>query len=154
MSAFQPIEKSLLLQQVCESNYRKLADLVPDLPQIEGSAIARSPDKPALHLKLLERSRYTLTLELTHAFAPDRGETLEPAVRLRVCLDAKTVEALSDHCRPLVLDALKAGASAWQVLDYKWGLNYFLARWLDHCLSSEYRFGAGLAKTRPCLAAS
>lgn len=153
MSAFQPIDKSLLLQQVCEANYRKLADLVPGLLELEGSATARSHDKPALHLRLLERSRYTLTLELTHAFAPERGGTLEPAVRLRVCLDAKTVEALSDHCRPLVLDALKAEASARQVLDYKWGLNYFLARWLDHCLSSDYRFGAGLAGPRPCLAA-
>ncbi len=153
MSVFYPAEKSFWLQQVCESNFRKLADLVPDLSRIEASATAQAQGKPTLHLRLLERSRYTLTLELTHAFSPNRGETLEPAVRIRVCLDSKTAEALCDYCRPLVLDALKAGASAPKVLDYKWGLNYFLARWLDHCLSSEYRFGANCPEPNRCLAA-
>jgi uncharacterized protein YqiB (DUF1249 family) len=152
MSAFHPAEKSFWLQQVCESNYRKLARLVPDLPRIEASAAAEAGNKPTLHLRLLERSRYTLTLELTHAFPPGPAEALEPlepAVRIRVCLDAKTAEALCDHCRPGVLDALKAEASARQVLDYKWGLNYFLARWLDHCLSSDYRFGAARSSSAP-----
>jgi uncharacterized protein YqiB (DUF1249 family) len=153
MSVFYPTERSFWLQKVCESNYRKLTDLIPDLTRIGATATARVHDKPALHLRLLERSPYTLTLELTHDFAADRGEALEPAVRIRVCLDSKTAEALCDYCRPFVLDALKKDeASARNVLDYKWGLNYFLARWLDHCLSSEYRFGTARFPREECLA--
>jgi len=138
MSIFQPAEKSFWLQKVCESNYEKLANLIPDLARIDETAIAQVNGKPSLHLRLLERSPYTLTLELTHDFV--RG--LEPAVKIRVSLDAKTAEALSDHCRPVVLDALRGSeSSAKSVLDYKWSLNYFLTRWLDHCLQSDYRFG-------------
>lgn len=134
---FRPIEKSLWLQKVCESNYRKLCNLIPDLAGVDVTATANAQGKPPLFLQLLERSPYTLTLELTHGF----GKALEPAVKIRVCLDSKTAEALSDHCRPSVLDALKKEeANARSVLDYKWTLNYFLARWLDHCLSSDYRF--------------
>lgn len=151
MSVFYPVETSFWLQKVCEANYRKLTDLIPDLARLDSAATARAQDKPALHLRLLERSPYTLTLELTHAFAPDCGEVREPAVRIRVCLDAKTAEALCDHCRPTVLDALHGAASARDVLDYKWDLNYFLARWLDHCLSNDYRFGAARAEPTSCL---
>ena len=154
MSIFHPVEKSFWLHKVCEANYRKLRDLIPDLSGIGAAATARVRDKPALHLRLLERSPYTLTLELTHDFARGYEPLTEPAVRIRVCLDAKTAEVLSDHCRPFVLDALRDEASARAVLDYKWSLNYFLARWLDHCLSSKYRFGAARPEPEECLAAS
>lgn len=141
MSAFYPVEKAFWLHKVCEANYRKLADLIPDLSHLGDAATALAQDKPALHVRLLERSPYTLTLELTHDFAGGYEALAEPAVKIRVCLDAKTAEALSDATRPCVLDALRHEAgSAGAVLDYKWSLNYFLAKWLDHCLSSEYRF--------------
>jgi uncharacterized protein YqiB (DUF1249 family) len=154
MSAFHPAEKSFWLHKVCEANYRKLSDLIPDLSRIGEAATAWARNKPALHLRLLERSPYTLTLELTHDFARGYEPLTEPAVRIRVCLDAKTAEVLSDHCRPFVLDALRDEASAGAVLDYKWSLNYFLARWLDHCLSSKYRFGAARPEPEECLEAS
>ena len=134
---FRPIEKSLWLQKVCESNYRKLRHLIPDLTGLGSAASAHVPGKPPLFLRLLDRSPHTLTLELTHGF----GKVLEPAVKIRVCLDAKTAEVLSDSSRPSVFEVL-GGQKAFthSVLDYKWTLNYFLMRWLDHCLSSQYRF--------------
>ncbi|CAL1240059.1 DUF1249 domain-containing protein [Candidatus Methylocalor cossyra] len=151
MSVFCPVEKSFWLQKVCESNYRKLLDLLPDLSRAGAVATARTMGRPPLYLRLLERSRYTLLLELSHDFAPEHGRSREPALKIRICLDSKTAEALSDHCRPFVLDALKK-EQARAVLDYKWSLNYFLARWLDHCLAKNYRFGAWQSEAEPCLA--
>jgi uncharacterized protein YqiB (DUF1249 family) len=153
MSVFYPAEKSFWLHKVCEANYRKLTHLVPDFNRIGDAATASAQDKPALHLRLLERSPYTLTLELTHDFAQGYEPRTEPAVRIRVCLDSQTAEVLCDACRPVVLDALRDDRTARAVLDYKWSLNYFLARWLDHCLSSEYRFGAPRSEPEGCLAA-
>ncbi|MGZ8216022.1 DUF1249 domain-containing protein [Methylomagnum sp.] len=150
MSAFYPAEKAFWLHKVCEANYRKLADLIPDLSQMGDAATALADGKPALHVRLLERSPYTLTLELTHDFAGGYEALAEPAVKIRVCLDAKTAEALSDATRPSVLDALRHETSAGAVLDYKWTLNYFLARWLDHCLSSAYRFEGARAGQAVC----
>ena len=141
MSIFNTVDKSLWLHRVCEANFERLAGLVPDLGQIGDAATAHARNQPVLHLRLLERSPYTLTLELTHDFSRDLAPRAEPGVRLRVCLDARTVEMVSDHYRPFVLDALRDEPTARDVLDYKWSLNYFLARWLDHCLASEYRFG-------------
>ena len=141
MSGFTPVEKSLCLHKVCEANYRRLARLAPDLLQLRGAATARVAGKPALHLRVIERSPFTLVLELTHDFAGGQVVNLEPAVRIRVCLDARTAEMLCDAARPLVHDALPGFAAPAAVLDYKWSLNYFLSRWLDHCIAGQYRFG-------------
>lgn len=151
MSVFTPVEKSLCLHRVCEANYGRLVRLVPDLSRIAHAATARVAGKPALHLRVLERSPFTLVLELTHDFARGQAVHLEPAVRIRVSLDARTVEMLCDSARPLIHDVLQHDALPGAVLDYKWSLNYFLSRWLDHCIAGHYRFGAASRERQKAL---
>lgn len=141
MSRFEPAEKSYWLAKLCEANYERLILLIPNLPALPETAVARADGKPSLHLELLEHAPYTVTLELSHCFSRGFESLLEPAVRIRVYLDARAVEVLSDHVRPLVHQALKPDNGARAVLDYKWSLNYFLSQWLDHCLACNYRFG-------------
>lgn len=140
MASFNPVEKSLWLQHVCEGNFVRLMRLAPDVLNLRSVAKARAKGKPELYLRLIERSPFTLVIELTHDFAGACATLAEPAVRLRVCLDSRTVEMLSDWARTHVHEALRDAASTESVLDYKWNLNYFLSRWLDHCLDCEYRF--------------
>lgn len=154
MSRFLPRNRSYWLAKLCEANYERLTLLVPDLEDIRSAVKASVQGKPALHIRLLERSPYTLTLELTHAFNRAMGELCEPAVRVRVYLDVRSVEVLSDHCRPEVRDALRDEATPQTVLDYKWSLNYFLSRWLDHCVKARYRLAAGPADRQPWMDSS
>jgi uncharacterized protein YqiB (DUF1249 family) len=140
MSSLHPSNKSYWLSKLCESNYAKMLELIPDLQRIERSATALVEGKPALHMRVLERCPYTVTLELTHSFAAGFGDLFEPAVQIRVYLDACVVEVLSDHDRPSVVFALERHPEPRQVLDYKWQLNYFLSRWLDHCAQNAYQF--------------
>lgn len=140
MSTLEPVNKSYWLSRVCEANFARLLRLIPHLESLPAGASARAEGTPGLQLELLERSPYTLLIELTHSFNREFGALLEPAVRIRVYLDAHTVEALSAHERPCVLDAVRHDPSARRVMDYKWSLNYFLAQWLDHCIASDYRF--------------
>jgi uncharacterized protein YqiB (DUF1249 family) len=125
MSAFSPIEKSLWLHKVCEANFARLNQLIPGLEHVGDSLTAEVPGKPALHLRLIERSPFTLVLELTHDFARGYALLAEPAVRLRQRPEPEAI------------------------LDYKWSLNYFLARWLEHCLSGRYRFGVSAPESEP-----
>ena len=138
MSLFEPQKKSYWLAKLCEANYERLLRLVPGLAHMAHSGVARAEGKPSLHLVLLEHSPYTLTLELSHCFGYE--PLLEPAVKIRVYLDARAAEVLCDHARPKVHEALGSGGPAREVMDYKWTLNYFLSRWLDHCLACDYRF--------------
>ncbi len=154
MSVFTPAEKSLSLHRLCEANYRRLVRLAPDLWQLGPVATARVAGKPALHLRLIERSPFTLVLELTHDFPGRQTALAEPAARIRACLDARTAEMLSDFARPLVHDALRHAALPEAVLDYKWSLNYFLSRWLDHCLAGQYRFQEGCVEVEDAVLSS
>ena len=134
-------EKSACLAKVCEANFERLLRLIPNFADLAECSVARADGKPSLYLQLLKHSPYTLTLELSHRFSKESDSLVEPDVKIRVYLDARAAEMLSDHARPRVHEALSQGRQAKEVLDYKWSLNYFLSQWLDHCLANEYRFG-------------
>ncbi|WP_045226797.1 DUF1249 domain-containing protein [Methyloterricola oryzae] len=140
MTILNPVNKSYWLANLCEANYRKLIALIPELTSLPATAALMAEGRPALHLRLIERCPYTMTVELTHSFNWGFEASLEPAVQIRIYLDAGVAEVLSDHERPFVLDALRDRISLKGVLDYKWSLNYFLSQWLDHCLQSSYSF--------------
>jgi len=140
MSEVSPINKSFCLEQICESNYCKLLRLIPDLLYINTAAIGQFPDKPPLYLKILERTAYTTTIQLTHCFQEAPHELVEPAVKIRLYGDAKLAEVLRDHSRMDALKAIGDAGQSQQIMDYKWSLNYFLGKWLDYCLKTDYQF--------------
>lgn len=152
MASFRPLEKALWLHKLCEHNYVKLRQLIPSIAEIGDTAVASVQGKPALHCRLIERSAHTVLVELTHDFNRDFARMAEPAVRIQVCLDAQVAEVIKDHCRPLVVNRFGAHADCRAVLDYKWNMNYFLSRWLDHCLANDYRFGLEFSARTECLA--
>lgn len=140
MSQIRPVNTSLCLEKICESNYQKLFRLIPNLRSFKNSAIGRTANKPALHLDVLERNPYTLTIELSHSFSRPLSELIVPAVKIRVYLDAQLAEVIRDNDRPAVDRVYQDPGRAREIQDYKWRLNYFLEKWLDHCLKTDYQF--------------
>lgn len=147
MSLLNPVNKSFCLHTLCESNYYKLLRLIPGLHRIGESAIASPAGKPTLHFRMIDKTPYTLTLELTHCFGDRMDAFVEPAVKIRAYLDAETAEVLADHNRPQIEHAFKQTERADEIMDYKWTLNYFLEKWLNHCLQLGYRFELGSSQT-------
>ncbi len=147
MPTLKLVQPFRTLQDTCESNYRKLLRLIPHLTCLEERAVARLGGKPALHLKLLEKAPYTMTLELSYCFEHGPQPLFEPALKLRIYLDAGMAEVIEDSERP----PLRVGKRVdRQVLAHKWEMNYFLDKWLDHCLQHGYRFT--VADDRPQIA--
>ncbi|HEB77131.1 MAG TPA: DUF1249 domain-containing protein [Methylothermaceae bacterium] len=147
MPTLRPVHPLRTLQELCESNYRKLMRLIPDLAAIDTQAVACQGDRPALYLKLLDRAPYTVLLELSYCFQPDESKPLfEPALLLRVYLDAGMVEVIADHERPQLRFDRPVDR---EVLEYKWQMNYFLDKWLDHCLQRGYCFAAAGDQPEP-----
>lgn len=140
MSLVHPVNTSLCLEKLCEANFQKLFRLIPNLDAFTQKAIGYTDNKPALHLKVLERNPYTMTIELSHCFGDHLEEYIEPAVKIRVYLDAQLAEVLRDHARHDVHKVYRCPSQSQEIMDYKWRLNYFLGKWLDHCLQTEYRF--------------
>jgi hypothetical protein len=140
MSFVNPVNKSICLELICESNYQKLLKLIPDLLTLEKTAIGLAPNNTTLHIAVIESSPYTMTIELSHCFSKNLGEFLEPAVKIRLYLDAQLAEVLSDHVRASVAHVFKNPGLSREIMNYKWRLNYFLQKWLDHCLKKDYQF--------------
>lgn len=146
MSLVHPVNTSLCLEKICESNFHKLFCLIPDLCSFTSQATAKTTNKPSLHLKIIDRSKHTITVELSHNFIANLEDFMEPAVKIRVYLDANLAEVLKDHARPQVSAVYKDPAQSVEIMNYKWRLNYFLQKWLDHCLQTDYIFRS----TRMC----
>jgi uncharacterized protein len=136
----EPVNTSLLLEKVCESNYQKLFRLIPELSKFEDAAIGLTNNQPALHVVVLERNPYTLTIELSHCFTDHQNSVMAPAVKIRIYLDAQLAEVIKDHDRPAVDKVYQNPGQLIAIQTYKWRLNYFLQKWLDHCLSNHYDF--------------
>jgi uncharacterized protein len=144
MGYLNPINKAICLQQICESNFQKLFQLIPGLLAFEAKANGFAENNSELCLEVIERSPYTMTVELSHCFHKNPDELLEPAVKIRIYLDAKVAEVLSDHARAAVSEVYRDPSFSCEIMNYKWRLNYFLQKWLDHCLKKNYEFTSNL----------
>jgi len=140
MAKVSPINKSFCLQNVCETNYKKIFCLLPNLRNIEHEVQGFSQGKPALHVQVLEQTAYTKTIQLSHFFTTHSDVLLAPAVKIRLYFDVCTAEVLRDYKREEVSTAICDLSRSKDIMDYKWRLNYFLEKWLDHCLKTEYDF--------------
>ncbi len=140
MSFLNPVNKSFCLEQLCAANYQKLRRLLPDLATLEESAQGIATRNAPLYLKIIGRTPHTLTVELSHCFNKNLETFVMPAVVIRIYLDAQLAEVISDHARASVAQVFDDPGLSRDIMDYKWRLNYFLQKWLDHCLQQQYRF--------------
>ncbi len=142
MAKVAPLNKSFCVQNICEANYLKLFSLIPELREIDDSAQGFSDGKPMLHIHILEQSPYTKTIQLSYFFENNAEALLEPAVKIRLYFDVCTAEVLRDYKRVEVSKAVEDISLSSDIMDYKWRLNYFLEKWLDHCLKADYTFAS------------
>jgi uncharacterized protein len=140
VAELQLVNTSFCLEKICESNFQKLFRLIPDLCSFTSSAIGRTQNRPALFLDVVERNPYTLTIELSHRFDRQLSVIFAPDVKIRIYLDAQLAEVIRDQERPEVAGVFKNPGLVREIQDYKWRLNYFLQKWLDDCLKTDYRF--------------
>jgi uncharacterized protein len=122
------------LMSVYESNYLRLLNLIPDLERIDGCFRSRVAGDCDLHVEILERTRYTVTLTLTYYFQADNGQRVaDPDMLVRAYLDGRLAEAVrlgrkyhrhTEFRRLLREQRRELGA--------RWTRNIVLNKWLDY----------------------
>ena len=120
------------LMALYESNYLRLMHLIPELERLDGCLRSRVAGDCELHVDILERCRYTVTLSLTYLFDTDEGRVADPDMTVRAYLDGQQAEAmsLSGHHRHATLRRLAKEHKA--ELDARWKRNVVLNKWLDY----------------------
>ncbi len=120
------------LMALYESNYLRLRRLIPDLERIDGCYRSRVAGDCDLHVEILERSRYTLTLSLTYELKTAEGTFADPDMTVRVYLDGSQAEVtrIGTQYRDTSLVRLVRKHSA--ILDERYRRNMILNKWLDY----------------------
>jgi uncharacterized protein len=128
------------LMTLYESNYIRLAGLVPQLRTVDGAHVSSVAGDCALHLAVDERSRYTTTLRLTYVFEDDGVALADPDLQIRVYHDARLAEVQS--CarwhRHSMLEAIRSQLA--RELGDRWLRNVMLNKWLDYCVERGHSF--------------
>jgi len=134
------------LMTLYESNYIRLRQLLGDVDNLPERQVSTPPGDCALHLRVDERSRYTVTFTLTYRFVDSGAEIADPDLQVRIYRDARVAEAL--HCgrwqqHPLLRMAHWQAARATHLRnDQRWQRNMLLNKWLDYCSDRGHCFTA------------
>lgn len=120
------------LMTLYESNYLRLLRLIPEIARLDGCFRSRVAGDCDLHIEILERRRYTVTLSLTYHLETDEGLLIDPDITIRVYLDGQLAEAMSidETQRHAGLRQL-IGAHR-RILDLRWRRNVVLNKWLEY----------------------
>jgi uncharacterized protein YqiB (DUF1249 family) len=131
------------LMTLYESNYVRLRSLTEDIFGLPDAQISLAPDDCPLHLRVVERSPYTVTLAMTYEFVEDGAAVADPDMQLRVYRDAKLAEALGSPRwrRHAVFTEWRNRVS--RQLDARWQRNMMLNKWLEYCADRGHRFASG-----------
>ena len=126
-----------------ESNYLRLLQLIPELHRLDGYYRSTVAGDCALHLEILDRSRYTITLSLSYFFYDGDVRVADPDMKIRVYLDGQLTEAmefsgmgLSDNHRHVELRRLSRAHR--HELDVRWRRNIVLNKWLDYLMDQGH----------------
>jgi uncharacterized protein YqiB (DUF1249 family) len=120
------------LMALYESNYLRLLHLIPELERIDGCYRSRVAGDCELHVDILERCRYTITMSLTYYFDNDDGRCADPDLRVRAYLDGRLAEAMDLNGNHRHEELRRLDKAHRRELDDRWRRNVVLNKWLEY----------------------
>jgi uncharacterized protein YqiB (DUF1249 family) len=126
------------LMSLYESNFLKLQRLIPDLNRLDGYYQSRVAGDCDLHLEIIDRSRYTLTLSLSYFFYEGADRVSDPNMIVRVYLDGSLAEAMSYSGQNRHTKFRKLRHTLRFELDRRWRRNMILSKWLDYLMDQGH----------------
>ena len=136
---YRPRDLAALIS-LYEANYVRMMQLAPELDRLSDTVVSRVAGALDLYMTVLERHKYTTTVNLTYRFDGDDSSALEPNARICVYHDVRSVELVS-HCRRRRVRSYQP----WPVgrmpeVERRWEMNRFLLKWLKFCAHQGHIF--------------
>ena len=125
------------LMEMYEHNYIKLRKLCGNFNYLHDKKCSQIDNGLDLHLEVVERTKYTITLNLTYKFikkVKNRPRVL-PNLYIRVYFDAMQAEVLHRDMSNYPNNCQKL-----KNLSNKWKDNRFLYKWLNFCIAQGHSF--------------
>ena len=126
------------LMSLYESNYLRLQQLIPELDRLDGYFRSRVAGDCDLHVEILVRSRYTVTLALSYFFYEDGVRIADPDMKVRAYLDGQLAESMGfsgEHRHAAFTRLSRVHRTE---LDARWRRNIILNKWLDYLMEQGH----------------
>lgn len=126
------------LMSLYESNYLRLQQLIPELDRLDGYYQSKVAGDCDLHVEIIERSRYTVTLSLSYFFHESGQRIADPDIRVRAYLDGRLAEAMTlrgDHRHAALRRLTRLHG---RQLKAKWRRNVVLNKWLEYLIDQGH----------------
>ena len=126
------------LMALYDSNYLRLNQLIPELDRLDGYYRSRVAGDCDLHVEIIERSRYTITMSLSYFFNEDDIRIADPDMKVKVYLDGQMAEStgFSGEHRHAAFRRLTRMHRA--ELDKRWRRNIILNKWLEYLMDQGH----------------
>lgn len=120
------------LMALYESNFLRLLRLIPEVDRLDGCFRSRVAGDCDLHIAILQRSRYTVTLSLTYHLETDDGLLIDPDMTIRVYLDGQLAEVMGIGAKQRHVALRELVREHRRELDRRWQRNIILNKWLEY----------------------
>jgi uncharacterized protein YqiB (DUF1249 family) len=126
------------LMALYDSNYLRLNQLIPELDRLDGYYRSRVAGDCDLHVEIIERSRYTITMSLSYFFNEGGIRIADPDMMVKVYLDGQMAEStgFSGEHRHAAFRRLTRMHRA--ELDKRWRRNIILNKWLEYLMDQGH----------------
>lgn len=126
------------LMALYDSNYLRLNQLIPELDRLDGYYRSRVAGDCDLHVEIIERSRYTITMSLSYFFNEGGIRIADPDMMVKVYLDGQMAEStgFSGEHRHAAFRRLTRIHRA--ELDKRWRRNIILNKWLEYLMDQGH----------------
>lgn len=126
------------LMAVYESNYLRLLHVIPELERLDGCYRSRVAGDCDLHVDVLERSRYTVTLSLTYYFDDGGTRVADPDMTVRAYLDGRQAEAMYLCGTHRHAELRRLTREHRRELGVRWQRNVVLNKWLEYLIDQGH----------------
>ena len=140
------------LMDLYEANYIRIRKLCGQKVLMPSVAVSRITQGMDLYLQVLEQTRFTSTIALTHYFVDtQQGLLAYPDLRLRIYYDALQAEVIGQS-----LNFENSDLPAWcnpanKSIQMRWRANRFLFKWLSFCDQQGHSFVVDRECQQNCL---
>ncbi len=121
-----------------EENYQALIALIPDMT-VDSAILSSIHDLPDLHMEVIERGKYTLTISFLHLL-DDHDIVPDMYLKIKVYRDARVAEVLTYQNKTGFARIYTYPNSKIRYPIEKRRVNQFFSEWLAYCAARGYRF--------------
>jgi len=121
-----------------ESNFLRLQQLIPELHRLDGYYRSSVVGDCDLHVEILQRSRYTLTMSLSYFFSEDGRRIADPDMQIRVYLDGRLAESTGFRGEHRHAELRRLCRAHRKELDRRWRRNIVLNKWLEYLMDQGH----------------